>query len=173
MMLFTVAAPGDPARAALDSVRQKIAELRAEMERVKDAVLPLADAVERALSEVRRRADLYENRLTGFACAGFSMPPSASPLGVLDVWAILYNASPDLAEKGLSAHLKQACAGGVALAARSKRIAELRTKLTPLLDQEESAFVDLLARDIVVERDVPETAEDIQRLLTALDRDAA
>lgn len=169
MIVLNLAAPGDRARSDLDQVRRKIGEARAVIEEMQDAPLSLPDAVERVLRELRLRAALDENRLTGFARPAAPLALGVAPRAPLDVLALLYNLMPDVVEKGLRTHLKAVCGNGLPLAERGARVTELRAKLEPLLDREEELLAGLLMQGTVVERTPPETAEDIQRLLRVWD----
>lgn len=173
MIALTLAAPGDPVRADLDQARVEIAKVRDALLDLKDAPLPLEDAVQRALASLRSRATgSGENSVTGFA-----LPEgpafTGAPRDARDVLALMFTVAPDLVEKGLRAQLKPACRDGVSLADREAQARELRGRLEKLLVREEELAITLLLDDVTVERSVPESADEIRRVLEVWDRVAA
>ncbi|MEX2149012.1 MAG: hypothetical protein WD793_02255 [Steroidobacteraceae bacterium] len=169
MIALTLAAAGDPVRVDLDKIRAEVATVRAAIEATTDAPLPLEDAVERALATLRHRAESGENSVMGFARAE-GPAFSGRPRDTGDVLALMFTIAPDLVEKGLRARLKPACRDGLSLAERSTRAADLRGRLEKLLDREEELAITFLLDDVAVERSVPESPEDVRRLLAVWDR---
>lgn len=178
MISLTFAAAGSPARAELDKLRKSIAELTAAIADVTSAPLPLPEAVERVLHDLRERAAWPVNSLAGYARPGAPLVFDAnqtahSPVDVPLTLPMLYALLPDVIGKGIGAHLKGHCMNGIPLAGRASRLAELEGKLESLLEAEERLTVELLTRGVVIDRSIPESGADIERLLKVWDQIAA
>ena len=173
MIAFEFVPCGDRRRVDLDQVRARIEAVKAEIEAVSNAPLPVAEAVQRAIRAVRERAAVAENRFGGFAFAEGGFVPAGAPRSGIDVLAVLFNVAPELVEKGLRAHLAPLCKDGVGTAERGARIAKLKDQLAALKDKDEELTIRLLLDGLVVERSVPETPEEIDRMLDVWDRTAA
>lgn len=172
MIALTLASPGDPVRVDLDEVRLQLSKARDALTELDVAPLPLEEAVERALAHLRARAGGGENSIAGFARKE-GPAYTGAPRDARDVLALLFTVAPELVEKGLRAQLKTPCRNGVSLAEREARAGDLRGRLEKLLVREEELTIGLLFDDVTVERSVPETGEEIRRLLEVWDRLAA
>lgn len=173
MISLDIVARGDRRRADLDQVREKIEATLAEIDVISGAPLPVGEAVERAMREIRLRSEVAENRFVGFAGIDGGLAPVSTPRSSADVLAVLFNIAPELVEKGLRAHLASRCRGGIGIAERATRIAKLTAQIETLKDRDEELTIRLLLDGLVVERSVPESPEAIDRMLDVWDRTAA
>jgi hypothetical protein len=169
MISLTISSRGDRVRADLDRTRAAIEKLRAELIQLDEAPLPLAETVARVMASVRDHAARDENRLISFALLDgpINLTKSRSHL---DTLALLWSFAPDFVEKGIAAHLRPACADGLPGGKRASRASEIKAKLAELEDEAEGAWLDLLTKGLVVERDAVESQEEITHVLRVWDR---
>ena len=168
MIGLQLSPPGDRVRGDLDAIRKKIAETHSGIEAAQEAPLRLDDAVERVLEDVRARMQHAENQLTHYSRPDGYVPENRAR-SHLDTLALLYQLIPEALEKGLRHHLKPACGNGLLRAERGPRSAEMRAKLATLLEREEELMAKLLLDGVVVERQAPQSAEGIERILRVWD----
>lgn len=173
MISLEIVARGDRARADLDQVREKVETAKAEIDTISDAPLPVGEALERAMRDIRARSEIAENRFIGYAFVDGGFVPACALRTGIDVAAVLFNIAPRIVEQGLREHLAPMCRDGIGATERATRVAKLKAQLASLSARDEELTIRFLLDGLVVERFVPESPEEIDRMLEVWERTAA